>query len=147
MCCDGDVGLGAVGRDAHHVGAALVRALLRSRRVPIPGSSSTAMLGRATAPSAAVVDQLEVVDRRRPVLSDEPPSPSPCETSITGRRLRRARARWRATCSRVNWCADRVRAVAQRRRREPERTLVHLIGSRTHPLRDVLRRRAPPPRS
>src|SRR5574341_2296265 len=76
----------------------------RSAMVPMPGSSSTASLALRIAARAAS-RSLAWGSSERPYCSDEPPSPSQCETSTVPTPARSSPPAIEATCAAVNWCA------------------------------------------
>src|SRR6266540_2420438 len=76
----------------------------RSATVPTPGSSSTASLALGIAARAAA-SSLPWGSSERPYCSDEPPSPSPWETSTVSTPAASRPPAMRATWSAVNWCA------------------------------------------
>ncbi len=76
-------------------------AAFKSVSVPIPGSSSAAIRASCTAPAAASISAASGW-AERPYWIEEPPTPSPCETSITSTPARSSPAATAATCSGVN---------------------------------------------
>ena len=114
----GDVGLGAVRRDAHDVRAAS-RALAQLGRVPIPGISRPRAARASITLAAAVISSISACAEA--VLDREPPSPSPCATSITGTPAPPSAPAIARTCSTVNWW--RIGC-------DPSRSVVSVIRSR-----------------
>src|SRR6266540_336985 len=84
--------------------APLAAASSRSATVPMPGSSSTASRALGMAARAAA-SSFSCGSSERPYCSDEPPSPSPWETSTVSSPAASRPPAMRATCSAVNWCA------------------------------------------
>src|SRR5579875_74536 len=75
-----------------------------SSLVPMPGMCRTASF-LSLIQSAAAANSCSSGTLEKPYWNDEPPSPSPCDTSITGTPASTSPLTIARTCSGVNWCA------------------------------------------
>src|SRR5581483_8374247 len=76
----------------------------RSSLMPMPGMCRTASFLSLTT-SAAEARSCSSGTFEKPYWNDEPPRPSPCDTSMTGTPASTSPLTTARTCSGVNWCA------------------------------------------